>query len=100
MQATSGVTVNDECKTEFVNFKMHSKYKYIVFRLSDDLKEVIIDKCGPPGTWYTYEREILSFWWHFRHCLHRKLPLQPVAKFRHNDGISVSVIQNTVYLTV
>ena len=50
MQATSGVTVNDECKTEFVNFKMHSKYKYIVFRLSDDLKEVIIDKCGPPGT--------------------------------------------------
>ena len=49
LQANSGVTVADECKVEFINFKMHSMYKYIVFRLSDDLKEVIIDKNAPIG---------------------------------------------------
>ena len=51
LQTSSGVIVNDECKVEFINLKMHSMYKYIVFRLSDDLNEVIIDKKAPIGKW-------------------------------------------------
>ncbi|KAI8142034.1 hypothetical protein BJV82DRAFT_157830 [Fennellomyces sp. T-0311] len=48
---SSGVTVNDECLTLYEEFKIRKKYKYIVFKLSDDLKEVVVEKSAENGTY-------------------------------------------------
>ena len=42
----SGVKVHEDCKTEFDNMKLKHAYKYVIFRLSDDLKSIIVDSCG------------------------------------------------------
>jgi len=50
--SNTGVSVNSECVTRYNEFKLRKTNKYIVFRLSDDLREIIIDKTGEPGASY------------------------------------------------
>lgn len=52
----SGVKVHEDCKTEFDNMKLKHAYKYVIFRLSDDLKSIIVDSCGDKCQ--TYEQFI------------------------------------------
>lgn len=40
----SGVQVSDDCLTTFRELKLGKKLKYIIFNLSDDLKEIIVEK--------------------------------------------------------
>jgi len=55
----SGVSVNPECKTEFHNLKMNHAYRYIIFALSDDLKEVcVLSKKDPSGTYTDFVAEL------------------------------------------
>ncbi|KAJ6006109.1 cofilin [Penicillium sp. IBT 35674x] len=47
MSLASGVSIADDCITEFNNFRMsHGKTKYIIFKISDDKKTVVIDSIG------------------------------------------------------
>lgn len=55
----SGVSVQEKCKTEFKNIKLGHKYRYIVYRLSDDLTEVIVDKCAATSMYST--AQLLTF---------------------------------------
>ncbi|GAA5871729.1 hypothetical protein JCM8547_008126 [Rhodosporidiobolus lusitaniae] len=41
---SSGVAVNQECIETFQTLKLGKKLKYIVFKLSDDLKEIVVEK--------------------------------------------------------
>ncbi|XP_072031435.1 uncharacterized protein [Amphiura filiformis] len=43
----SGILVGDECFTEFQEFKIRNKYKWVMYRISDDVKEIIIDNHEP-----------------------------------------------------
>lgn len=52
-------TVNQECITAFNDLKLTKKYKYIIFKLSDDNKEIVIDKTGAAGEDYEVFRESL-----------------------------------------
>jgi len=40
----SGVTVSDECVKEFENMKTKKLYYGIVYKLSDDLKSIVVDE--------------------------------------------------------
>ena len=40
----SGVKVADECVDSYELMKQKRKYKYCIYRLSDNLKEIVIDK--------------------------------------------------------
>ncbi|KAM7222040.1 hypothetical protein V8F06_002545 [Rhypophila decipiens] len=55
----SGATVNQECITAFNDLKLSKKYKYIIFKLSDDNKEIVIDKTGDSSEDYEVFREAL-----------------------------------------
>jgi len=48
----SGVQVNDECKTAFQEVKLGHKYRYIVFKLTDDLKTIVVEKKADPSESY------------------------------------------------
>ncbi|KAK2192466.1 hypothetical protein NP493_31g06019 [Ridgeia piscesae] len=39
----SGVSVKDECKQVFTDIKLGRKYRYVVYRLTDDLKEITVE---------------------------------------------------------
>ena len=45
----SGVKINDDIKTRTTEIQMEKKFKYIIFRINKDMKEVIVDKCADKG---------------------------------------------------
>ncbi|ORX50776.1 putative COF1-cofilin [Piromyces finnis] len=40
----TGVSVNSQCYDTYQELKLRKKYKFITFRISDDLTEIIVDK--------------------------------------------------------
>ncbi|ORX52861.1 hypothetical protein DM01DRAFT_1323335 [Hesseltinella vesiculosa] len=48
---SSGVAVNQECLEAFSSLKLGHKYKYIIFKLSDDLKEIVVEKTVETGSY-------------------------------------------------
>merc|ERR1712137_1238267 len=49
---TSGVQLDEKCVEEFNDFKLKSKYRYIFFKLSDDLSKVVVEKTGEASKTY------------------------------------------------
>lgn len=48
----SGVNVRDECKTAFTEMKMNKSYKYVLFSLTADLKDVQVLKTAETSKTY------------------------------------------------
>ena len=41
--------VSKNCTDEFEKMKMQNAYRYIIFKLSDDMKEIQVEECGSRG---------------------------------------------------
>ncbi|KAE8347140.1 hypothetical protein BDV24DRAFT_122894 [Aspergillus arachidicola] len=48
----SGVGVNDDCQAKFLEMKLGHKYRYVIYRLSADNKEIVVDKTGSMDSTY------------------------------------------------
>ncbi|KAL2127618.1 hypothetical protein VTI74DRAFT_10397 [Chaetomium olivicolor] len=48
----SGATVNAECVTAYNDLKLNKKYKYVIFKLSDDNKEIVVESTSEDGPEY------------------------------------------------
>lgn len=48
----SGVNVDDACKTAFQDVKLGHKFRYIVFKLTDDLKMIVVQTRAEPSATY------------------------------------------------
>ncbi|KAI8089676.1 uncharacterized protein BX664DRAFT_333627 [Halteromyces radiatus] len=48
---SSGVSVNPQCLELYQEFKLRKKYKYIIFKLSDDLSEIVVENSAETGTY-------------------------------------------------
>lgn len=46
------MAVNDECKLKFLDLKAKRTYRFIVFKIDETLKQVIVDKLGEPTQSY------------------------------------------------
>ncbi|RWW03642.1 hypothetical protein GW17_00033180 [Ensete ventricosum] len=46
--AASGMAVNDDCKLKFLELKAKRTYRFIVFKIDEKLKQVIVEKVGEP----------------------------------------------------
>jgi len=55
----SGATVNQECITAYNDLKLSKKYKYVIYKLSDDNKEIVVDSTSEDGPSYDDFREKL-----------------------------------------
>lgn len=55
----SRATVNQDCITAYNELKLSKKYKYIIYKLSDDNKEIVIDTTSADGPDYDDFREKL-----------------------------------------
>ncbi|KAK1286755.1 Actin-depolymerizing factor 7 [Acorus calamus] len=50
--AASGMAVNDECKLKFLELKAKRTYRFIVYKIDEKLKQVIVEKVGEPTLGY------------------------------------------------
>jgi cofilin len=48
----SGATVSADCVTAYNELKLNKKYKYVVYKLSDDNKEIVVDCTSDDGPEY------------------------------------------------
>lgn len=49
---SSGVSVRQEVVDKYQEIKLGHVYRYILFKLTDDLKEICVDKCGERNATY------------------------------------------------
>jgi hypothetical protein len=52
-------TVNAECVTAYNDLKLNKKYKYVIYKLSDDNKEIVVDSTSEEAPEYEQFREKL-----------------------------------------
>jgi hypothetical protein len=50
--AASGMAVHDDCKLKFLELKAKRTYRFIVYKIEEKQKEVIVEKLGEPTDSY------------------------------------------------
>ncbi|KAJ6350201.1 hypothetical protein OIU78_006385 [Salix suchowensis] len=50
--AASGMAVHDDCKLKFLELKAKRTYRFIVFKIEEKQKQVIVEKLGKPSDSY------------------------------------------------
>lgn len=50
--SASGMAVHDDCKLKFLELKAKRAYRYIIFKIEENQKQVIVEKLGEPSHGY------------------------------------------------
>ncbi|KAL0540980.1 hypothetical protein IC582_021007 [Cucumis melo] len=50
--AASGMAVHDDCKLRFLDLKAKRTYRFIVFKIEEKQKQVVVEKLGEPSESY------------------------------------------------
>ncbi|KAL5710975.1 actin depolymerizing factor [Ranunculus cassubicifolius] len=50
--AASGFSVHDDCKLKFLELKAKRTFRFIVFKIDEKLKQVVVEKLGEPSESY------------------------------------------------
>ncbi|RYP40961.1 hypothetical protein DL769_011686 [Monosporascus sp. CRB-8-3] len=56
----SGATVSQECITTFNDLKIGKKYKYIIFKLSDNNREIVVEEASPDDDWENFREKLMN----------------------------------------
>jgi len=57
----SGVSVSPECISVFNELKLgKGAIKYIIYKLSDDYKEIVVEDKGADGDWEAFQNKLLN----------------------------------------
>ncbi|KAL2041767.1 hypothetical protein N7G274_005551 [Stereocaulon virgatum] len=56
----SGVSVAPECVSQFNELKLGKSIKYIIYKLSDDYKEIIVEDASSDPDWETFRNKLLN----------------------------------------
>ena len=56
----SGATVSQECISAFNDLKLSKKYKYIIFKLSDDNKEIVVEDASDNKDWEAFRERLIN----------------------------------------
>ncbi|KAM0536217.1 hypothetical protein ACHAP9_002222 [Verticillium nonalfalfae] len=51
---------NEECIEAYNDLKLNKKYKYIVFKLSDDNKQIVIEEASESKDWETFRERLIN----------------------------------------
>lgn len=56
----SGATVAQECISTFNDLKLNKKYKYIIFKLSDDNRQIVVEEASAEGDWEAFREKLVN----------------------------------------
>ena len=54
------MSVAPDCITKFNELKLNKKLKFIIYKLSDDYKEIVIEETSENGDWDFFREKLLS----------------------------------------
>jgi hypothetical protein len=54
------VTVSPECVAKYNELKTAKTIKYIIYRLSDDYKEIVVEDSSADNDWETFQKKLLN----------------------------------------
>ncbi|KAG9236122.1 putative cofilin [Amylocarpus encephaloides] len=54
------VTISPECITKFNDLKLNKKLKFILYKLTDDYKEVVVEEASEDGDWETFRGKLIA----------------------------------------
>jgi len=52
--------VSPECITKFNELKLGKTIKYIIYKLSDDYKEIVVEEASENGDWDTFREKLVT----------------------------------------
>jgi len=58
--AQSGVSVAPECVQAFNDLKLGNKYKWIIFKISDDWKEIVVEETSKDADYSVFREKLLN----------------------------------------
>jgi len=56
----SGVSIAPECVSKFNELKLSKKIKYIIYKLTDDYKEIVVEEASEDADWDTFREKLVS----------------------------------------
>jgi cofilin len=56
----SGATVTQECITAYNELKLNKKYKYIIYKLSDNFKEIVVEEASEDKDWDNFREKLVN----------------------------------------
>ncbi|KAL7624414.1 cofilin [Parahypoxylon ruwenzoriense] len=56
----SGASVSQECMTVYNELKLSKKYKYVIFKLSDDYREIVVEEASADKDWEVFREKLVN----------------------------------------
>jgi len=56
----SGASVHPDCITKFNELKLNKKIKYIIYKLDDSYKEIVVEEASEDGDWDAFREKLIS----------------------------------------
>lgn len=53
-------TVSQDCITAYNDLKLSKKYKFIIFKLSDDFKQIVIEDASTEKDWDAFREKLIN----------------------------------------
>jgi len=54
------ITVSPECVSKFNELKLGKSIKYIIYKLSDDYKEIVVEDSSSDPDWETFQNKLMN----------------------------------------
>ncbi|CAG9979470.1 unnamed protein product [Clonostachys byssicola] len=93
----SGATVSQECITAYNDLKLNKKYKFIIYKLSDDYKEIVVEEASDSKDWEAFREKLINATSKSRSGAVGKGPRYAVYDFEYSlasgDGLRYAVTQ-------
>ncbi|KIM98999.1 hypothetical protein OIDMADRAFT_19945 [Oidiodendron maius Zn] len=56
----SGVSISADCVTKFNELKLEKKIKYIIYKLSDDNREIVVEEASENSDWDSFREKLVN----------------------------------------
>jgi len=56
----SGVSISPECISTFNELKLNKKIKFILYKLSDDYKQIVVEETSEDGEWDVFREKLVN----------------------------------------
>lgn len=56
----SGASVSQDCITAYNDLKLAKKYKYVIFKLSDDNREIVVEEASDDKEWENFREKLIN----------------------------------------
>lgn len=60
MSCAVRATIAGECITAYNDLKLHKKHKYIIYKLSDDFKQILVEESSPDKDWEAFREKLIN----------------------------------------